>query len=89
MSQTNFIFHRSLIIFNDMIQKIVRIFSSKNEISFDFLDQRMKIVCRFIQMQDHKIKKIILNQQQFIVAQFQQTKKKIDQKLTKMNEKTA
>jgi hypothetical protein len=72
-----------------MIQKIVRIFSSKNEISFDFLDQRMKIVCRFIQMQDHKIKKIILNQQQFIVAQFQQTKKKIDQKLTKMNEKTA
>jgi DNA-binding LytR/AlgR family response regulator len=40
-------------------------------------------------MQDHKIKKIILDQQQFIVAQFQQTKEKIDQKLTKMNEKTA
>ncbi len=39
-------------------------------------------------MQNHKIKKIILDQQQFIVAQFQQMKEKIDQKLIKLNEKT-
>ncbi len=49
----------------------------------------MKIVCRFVQMQDQKIKKIILDQQQFIIAQFQQTKKKINQRLTKTNAKTA
>jgi hypothetical protein len=40
-------------------------------------------------MQNQKIKKIILDQQQFIIAQFQQTKKKINQRLTKTNAKTA
>jgi hypothetical protein len=71
-----------------MTQKIARTLSSKNEISLDFFDQRMKIMCRFIQMQDHKIKKIILDQQQFIIAQFSADEREDRSKLTKINEKT-
>ncbi len=51
MSYADFIFHRSLIMTNQLARKIARTSFSKNKTFFDYINQSLRIIDRIFELQ--------------------------------------